>query len=201
MTSRSKLIQEIQGAGRIVDLRDPDYLPGAVDLEAKARAAAEGRHFNGTEALKSDVAKKFKAKVKIWKSGSHSPNSGREWTTIEFPDLLTKSGMKMRVRIAHDPFRNEYSLTISPYAKRSELTFIPSNEKAKELSTLIAHEWEKATGAKLYTTDIWIPRDDSSKDMYHSPITVHIRAPSEKVPTAKYIKGVKEILDTVKMRF
>ncbi len=196
-----KLIQEIHTVGRIVDLRDPDYLPGAVEREAKARAAAAGAHFNGTEALKNDVAKKFKATVKTWKTGSHSIDHGREWVTLEFPEIIANSGMKFKVRIGHDSFRNDYALSIVPQAKRAEAKFIPNLSKAKEIETVIKHDWEKATGTKLYDLDVSVGRDDASKDLYHSPITVHVRAPSAKLTTAKYVKGVKEILDTIKMRF
>jgi hypothetical protein len=195
-----KLLKEIH-QGRI-SFADPDHEPGAVEREGAAQDAAAGRHFNASEALAGDVATALDAKVKKWKEGTWSINQGREWINLSLPTITTKSGMKLNASIAHDSFSRGYSLAISSPGKRATTKFISSRELADSLRTLIMHDWEKATGAKIYSHELYIPVDnhESGHDVYYSPIRIGIDGPSAQVPTAKYIAGVKEIIRTLEMK-
>ena len=187
------------GLGHHISFADPDHEPGAIEREGEARAAAAGSHFNGTQALLKDVAPHFNATTRTWDKG-HSSWDKEQWAEIKIPPFATRKGAQLRARIAHDPFRDgRYVLTITPKHLRNEGAFVPSREAADKLSAAIAHDWEKATGEKLHVLDIRIPLDTSSRDMYHRSIEISIGAPSESVPTAKYIRGVQSIIETMEM--
>lgn len=185
------------GMGNPISFADPDHEPGAVEREGRARAEAEGRHFNGTQALLNDVAHHFGAKTRTWEKG-HNSWDKQTWAELKLPKIQSKGGKTLSARIAYSPFHEGYYvLSVAPQHLRSEGSFIPNRELGQKLVSLIQHDWLKATGQQLHALDINYPLDDSSRDMYHSSLNVRIGAPSESVPTAKYIKGVQSILDTL----
>lgn len=182
-----------------ISFADPDYEPGAVEREAEARAHAEGRHFNGTQALLNDVAHHFGAKTRTWEKG-HNLWAKQTYADLTFPKFTTKNGTTLTVKIAYSPFHEGYYvLTAAPEHLRTDGPFIPNREFGQKLAALIEHDWSKATGEKLHVLDIRCPIDNGSRDMYHSSLSVRIGAPSETLPTAKYIKGVQSIIDTLEM--
>ncbi len=184
---------------KFISFADPDHEPGAYEREATARAQAAGRHFNANEALLKDVAPHFKATTRTWDKG-HSSWNMETWVELKFPAITTSKGTVLKPRIGHDPFREgRYVLSVAPNHLRAEKSFITSEDEAKKLKTALLHDWQKATGVKLMGIEVRIPLDSHSKDMYHRSVEISIGAPSEEVPTAKYIKGVESILETLEM--
>lgn len=185
--------------GRSISFADPDHEPGAVEREGAARAAAAGRHFNGTQALLQDVAPYFDASIRTWEKG-HNSWDKETYAELKFPPLTTKNGNTLLVRITHDSYRGYgYVLSVQPKHLRADGAFVKDQETSSKISSVVSHDWEKATGKELHAIDVRIPLDSNSRDMYHRSIEIRVSAPDEFVPTAKYIKGLESILDSLKM--
>ena len=194
----AKLLQEIN-QGRVISFADPDNEPGAIEREHEARHKAAGRHFNATEVLKNEVAKKLNATVSTWimKDGRLGPE---EWATLKLPEVKTAGGKKLAVKIGFDPFYRGYGIDIVATHRQKDGPFVETKELAQELHNAIKAAWNEATGEKLYDMDIGVPVDKKSYDAYYSPIRVVRVAPSEKLPAKKMAAGVKAIIDAVKAK-